>query len=216
MITRRTPEELKAALDNQRAALTDSCKAFDEGKKWEALRIAVAIYTIVHDGGKRNKSILTQLGLKDTIQFLASGIFIDGKNLLRDAPMVAMQIRGEGTVDNPLPPTAEYIAHCTAGYPSTDRMMPFLQWWERDLIFRDRSFSLTRKKLTFNLRSVEGGAHYDAMVEDPNYLRFSTEQPTTPQVGIGESSRALLGAELATMRQIGWELLQSLDRMMPF
>jgi hypothetical protein len=205
MATRRAPEELKAALDAQRQALFDSCMAFDEGKRWEAMRIAVAVYVLVHDGGKKNKSILTQMGLKDRIKFLASGKYIDGGNLLRDAPLVGMKIYAGGT--------AEYVAHCATEFSSANRMLSFLEWWERDRVFRDGSFSLTRKKLTYNLRSVQGGAHFDEMVRDPNYLRFSQAQLTTPQAGTAGSLKAILGAELATMRQIGWELIQILDAL---
>jgi hypothetical protein len=205
----RSPEELRNALNDQLEALAASCAGYDDGKKWEALRIAVAVNTIVHDGGRNSVSILRQIGLKEGLRFVASGKFIDCKNVLADTPLVAIRIHGGDE------PWAEHIPRFKA-FAENSRALSFSDWWERDLIFRDASFQLSRKNLVFNLRSVEGGAHYDAMVKDPNYLRFAQEQASKPIVQFnstsGESmSAVVLGAELATMRQIGWELMKTLE-----
>jgi hypothetical protein len=191
-------------LDTQRAALAASCEAYDGGRRWEALRVAVSVYTIVHDSGRNNKSLLTQAGIKDRLSFICSGQYVDGKNLGRDAPLVSIKIYGDGT--------AEYIPISESGFPTVSRAVPFQEWWERDKIFAEGQarFSLTRKRLTFNLRSKEGGAHYDSVIEDPNYLRFAHSQITAPHIGRADQLRPLLGAEFATMRQIGSELIQTL------
>jgi hypothetical protein len=191
------------ALANQLAAMASSCGSYDAGNAWEATRIATAIHVIVHDGGKNNTSLLTQVGLKPRLKFVATGKAIDGRNLLRDVSLASIRVYGDGR--------AEYRPQCPDFQPEL-RLLSFNDWWERDLILRDRSFTLTRKRLTFNLRNIEGGAHYEGLVRDPNYLRFSQEHLTTPYVIKGtQLPKPILGAELASMRQMAWELSKSLE-----
>jgi hypothetical protein len=82
----RPREEVLDALNQQREALIASCKSYDEGNRWEALRLATAVYIIVHDGGRNSKSILTQLGLRGSLRFVGSGIpCIPGKGRVHGA-----------------------------------------------------------------------------------------------------------------------------------
>ena len=88
MAWKRTVAETKEALDVQRRAIVASCAAYDNGEKWEALRLATAVYLVVHDGGKNNKSLLTQLGVRDATKFIASARPANPNNLLRETPLV--------------------------------------------------------------------------------------------------------------------------------
>lgn len=108
--------------------------------------------------------------------------------------------------------TAEYRPKLD-GHPDEEpRRLQFHEWWSDDIKFRDGAFRLTRKSLVFSLRNQEGGAHLDPVLSDPNYLRFAREQLTTPfVVAPGRQPTPILGAELASMRQIAWELLKTLD-----
>jgi hypothetical protein len=199
----RTHEELDRALDIQRRAILASSSAYDAGDWWEALRLATAVFVVVHDGGKRNKSILSQLGIRGRLRFVASGFHYSPTNVLRETHLLSMRVYGDGT--------AEYRP-LLGGAAWPHRVLQFTDWWEKDTIFRDGQFSLTRKSLTFSLRNQEGGAHFDESIRDPNYLRFAKEQLTTPYiVAHGLPPKPILGAELATMRQIAWELLKTLE-----
>jgi hypothetical protein len=194
---------VEKALEIQCRAILASSIAYDGGKWWEALRLATAVYVVVHDGGKRNKSILSQLGARGRLRFVASGFQYGPTNVLRQTHLLSTRVYGDGT--------AEYRP-LLSGAAWPHRLLQFHEWWESDVIFRDGQFSLTRKSLTFSLRNQEGGSHFDESIGDPNYLRFAKEQLTTPYiVAHGLPPKPILGAEFATMRQIAWELLKTLE-----
>jgi hypothetical protein len=197
----RLPEEVKMALDVQRNAMAASAKSYDDGNKWEALRLATAVHVIVHDAGG-TKSLLKQLGIKGSLRFFASGPKSNPNNLIRESLLVSVRIFGDGS--------AEYVPRLDHNH-HPPRLVQFHEWWEEDIIFREGTFFLSRKRLVFVLRSQEGGSHFDPVLKDPNYLRFSREQITTPYVSGGGTSTPVLGAELATMRQVAWELTKTLD-----
>jgi hypothetical protein len=161
------------------------------------------VYVVVHDSGKKERSILTQLGIRGRLRFAASGFQYSPTNVLRETHLLSTRVYGDGT--------AEYRP-LLDGVPWPLRFIQFSEWWKKELIFRDGQFRLTRKTLTFNLRNKEGGGHFDPSIQDPNYLRSAKEQLTTPYViAHGLPPKPILGAELASMRQIAWELLKTLD-----
>jgi hypothetical protein len=199
----RSRDEVERALTIQCNAIRSSSAAYDAGEWWEALRLATAVYVVVHDAGKKERSILTQLGVRGRLRFATSGFQYSPTNVLRETHLLSTRVYGDGT--------AEYRPLLDgAGWPL--RFVQFGEWWEKEIIFRDGKFRLTRKNLTFSLRNKEGGAHFDPSIQDPNYLRFAKEQLTTPfVVARGLPPKPILGAELASMRQVGWELLKTLD-----
>lgn len=90
----RSQDDLKKALQTQIAALGASCAAYDNGAEWEAARLAVAVYLLVHDGGKKDVSILTQLNLRGSLRYVSSAYEISPHNLLASAPLIHVQISG--------------------------------------------------------------------------------------------------------------------------
>jgi len=97
------------------------------------------------------------------------------------------------------------------------RLLQFHGWWEKDVILRDGAVQLTRKRLVFVLRNQEGGGHFSSEMRDHTYLRFAAEQLNTPYVvAPGKPPKPVLGVELASMRQIAWELAKTLEIMDPF
>jgi hypothetical protein len=203
MVWRRTRKEIIEALDIQRLAIEVSCKSYDEGNQWEALRLATAVYLVVHDRGANDRSLLTQLDAKSSMMFLASAPPADENNMLRvSLAGIRLNIGAD--------PIAQYVPKLGLT-PETHRRVPFKEWWEDELIFRFREFSLNRRKLVFTLRSQEGGAHFDIVQQNPNYEELARHGRGTPMV-LGDENAAMpiLKAELASMRQIAWELLESL------
>jgi hypothetical protein len=95
------------------------------------------------------------------------------------------------------------------GSISGPRWLPFSKWWDEDAIFSSGGGRnlLTRKSLTFGLRNKDGGSHYDPRVEDQDYARMTDGSWIFTT---GEKRETVRGEELASMRQIGWEVLQSL------
>jgi hypothetical protein len=200
----RSSNELAEALVNQMRALQASCESYDRGNKWEALRLATAVYVIVHDGGKRNRGLLTHIGVKTTMKFLASGKEVDPDNLIADTPLVGLQLGG---TEN-----AAYVPLLNQ-HPNLHRWVSFGEWWERDSIFRsgDNKHSLSRKKLVFALRNQDGGSHFDEVVMDPNYAEM-THGKGWISVSPDGLQRPVRQLEMATMRQVAWELQQSLKK----
>jgi hypothetical protein len=199
----RPVEEVVCAFRNQCKALASSCAAYDGGEKWEAGRIAVAVVTLVHDRGKSHKSILTRLGVRESILFASSGPPHNPRNLMREMPLVISEIGGWGGRHVPILDTSPYL-----------RGTYFSEWWDSEIILRDGSHMLTRSQLSDELRNVEGdGAHFDMELRNPNYVQLAREQISTPYLLIEGDNEPIpmLDAHHASMRQIGWELLETFE-----
>ncbi len=200
---KRTPEELALALNNQKSALLSSCQAYDAGQKWEALRLATATYVLVFDAGNAQRSLLTQLGTKGSLQFLSSGRVTANPNAIgRYNPLVLVQLRANGTAD--------YVPILDFAGPYAPKRLPFDEWWEREVVFKDGPAALTRKQLVLSLRNQDGGSHLDDEVRNPSYVELSRRARTF--VGTTAATTPVLQAELAMMRQIAWELLKTLGQ----
>jgi hypothetical protein len=190
----------------QRRLMAASCKSFDEGEPFEALRLATIVYTLVYDGGKIY-SLLSQLDLKKRMVFIGSGAAVT-KKILREADRFAPLIE----LARP-PDKYEFVPICTYFKRRHEhyeqRELRFHRWWEEEIIFFDGENKLTRKKLVFALRNQEGGSHYDKEVLDPNYKSF------TKPMFVMSMARGIMARmerlELATMRQIAEEIEASIQ-----
>ncbi len=208
MSRRRDADELREAFEAQKSALTSSCKAYDEGEKWEALRLATTIYILVRDGGKKNRSILTQMGIRNSMEFaVPTSPAADPRNLASYTPLVMLQLRlGEGGGG------VNYVPRLNE-FPSGHRMLRFDEWWDRELVYRSGGdqHRMTREKLVFALRNLDGGAHYDEEIRDPNYIEMTHGKSWVAHLPDG-TVKPVRQLELASMRQIAWEILDSLER----
>lgn len=202
---RKTREEIAQTLRDQISALEASAAGYDAGNKWESTRIATTVHTIVHDGGKNNKSLLTQLGMRPSLRFVSSGNDLMPGNIARETPLVRMQLR---TFPDK-PPEAAYVPHLKDNRKQP-KFSQFPTWWDSELIFKDGDFKLTRKKLVFALRNNEGGSHSDEVLLNPSYIKLRNPGLTTPKLVTPSGAAPMLQAELATMRQIAWELAETL------
>jgi hypothetical protein len=68
----RSRHDLLDALAIQRRHMAVSCAAYDAGDHSEAVRLATCVCNLVHDAGKTYRSIMGQLGIKDTHTSLAT------------------------------------------------------------------------------------------------------------------------------------------------
>ncbi len=198
----RDQDELQTVFNVQVRALRASCASYDQGHKWEALRLATATFVLVHDGGKSAKSILSQMGIKNSMKFVASGSEINPRNVAASMPLVLLKLGRGGMTYVPR------LDHA----PHKQKLISFDAWWEKDCIYasgRGRH-KLNRKKLVFALRNLEGGSHYDAELKDPNYIQAAYGKDWVLESEDGEKPVRQL--ELATMRQVVWELLETFER----
>lgn len=211
----RTTEELRRACVIQSRHLTASCRAYDAGDVWEALRIATIVYIMVHDAG-RNRSIFNQLGIKHHMMFMATGAEVSfdlRKRADRFTPLVEFEsFREERRKNANLKMVPRFVPVSTywhrRGKQPALRQLTFEDWWETDIIFFDDEKALTRKKLVLTLRNQEGGSHLDPEVVNPNYLAL--RKPFW-MVTLGYGFGQMAGLELATMRQIAEELKISIQ-----
>jgi hypothetical protein len=188
------------ALDIQRRALEASCRSYDAGEKWEALRLATHTYTLVHDHAKKSRSVLTQLGAMDGLKFVSACGTPPPRLIGQWNPLVVIHM----LADRP----SEYLPKLDeVTVPIT--MVSFKQWWERDIIFKDSAVSLTRKRLVFALRNQDGGSHLDEELRDPGYVELAKVSRTFAKRP-DHAPQFLLEAESAIMRHVAWELTKTL------
>jgi len=108
--------------------------------------------------------------------------------------------------------------------------LPFSRWWEEDIFKTADGEKLSRMNLVSALRSQDGGSHIDEELTDTNYValklrndprvrRSKSDPAKKPRmlIFVGTSplddTEPIPNAHLATMRQIAWELRQSINRV---
>jgi hypothetical protein len=197
----RSQKELRDALGTQRRHMAASCAAYDAGDHSEAVRLATCICNLVHDARKTYRSIMGQLGIKDTHTFFGTNI-PDGAAVpaiaLRYTPLVELD---RLYLPPRVVPLVTYYKNRNAYFGVRD--LSFDEWWDKDIIFLDGPHRLTRRQLVLTLRDQEGGSHYDAEVRNTNFGPL--KQPVfmfIPGKGLGR----MKDLELATMRQVAEEL----------
>jgi hypothetical protein len=193
--SKRTREELIELLAEQRSALAASCQNYDGGNEWEAARLATTIFTLLHDGGP-------QLGVRGSLRFASTAWPpVDPENLITETPLVMMRLTDGG---------AKYLPKCGEG-PFAPRRLQFPHWSADELIYRDGSFQLSRRRLVFALRHQEGGSHIGELTDEA-YIRFKTKAIWSFGRGVGPPE-PVYGAVAATMRQLAWEVMETLTQL---
>lgn len=215
---RRTDEEVGAALVEQRDFLRRSCEAYDAGILAEAKRIATAIYIICHDGsGTNTRSLLRQLKLKDGLKFISTAKSLEDGAVPRTALAGAMYLGG-GMAFVPW-----FL--CVNDEKPVRREVAFSRWWEETVFetVRQREIipngatpyiadkTLSRKNIVFFMRSQDNGSHFDRELRDEAYSAMAKWR-TGFEYELGETGvfNRVPNPHLATVRQIAWELEQTL------
>jgi hypothetical protein len=201
------PDRLTANLREQLDFLEASCARFDEGYEHEAKRIALSIRVLVHDT-KRSQSLLGLLGMKGALRF------VDTAQSLQMTSTFELAL---GLVVAVMEPKQERYEPYLDAYGS-DRRVPFDDWWGTVLVrpvdFRRREKQgeravFTRKDFILGAANQEGGGHVD-----PNPTRWWRDLRDQDYLGAMEVRPGVPVAQLvpATIRQIGWEVLETLGR----
>lgn len=194
-----------SALQHQVYAIRASCAGYDDGRHWEAMRLAVAIHIIARDVG-RNRSLLTQLGLSQSIYIptLSVGVDVDSRT-----PEVAL------AKVNPEPESWEwrmrYCALCHWPIPREFMArddMGIRPWLSQVVMVAPKIGHLTRDQIVASARDQDGGAHFDANLALPAYSAFTRNLTL-----LWELHETYERALVATIRQIAEELLGGLRRL---
>ena len=207
MKQQQSREDLERHFKDALDALRLSSKAFDDGYRGEAKRLAATARVLLHDTGA-SCSLLEQLGLKRCVEYLSTPSPYGAGNLLTENHLIMMRAasHGGGTsilyvpVLDDFPPIAPW------------QRLGFDAWWEQGVIRDNQGRTLTRKKMTLALANKDGGAHVDPRL-DEIYADLSRNNSLawyacTP---CGSPMPPEDGPELAIMRQIAHELIKTLE-----
>ena len=202
----QTEEELKDHLKDQIHFLIESSNAYDSGSISEAKRLAVAIRILVHDTDS-SRSLLTLLK-KEHIGFYDTAYDYDPSNLLVVCGLLMMKMGPGG---------GEYVAPLGTGSPQRylKGKIPFAQWWDEIVLVDGKGGKLTRGDLVLKVCDKDGGAHVDLKLDEA-YHDFSRENSLGWKFQKDGVEQDFAGRpELASVRQIGYEVLKSLKDEFP-
>ncbi|OIN86820.1 MAG: hypothetical protein AUJ12_04180 [Alphaproteobacteria bacterium CG1_02_46_17] len=172
-------------LNTQVKFLIRSCEHFDQGDEDEAKRLATHLRTLLHDKTKsRSRSLLSQLGIKEDVLFIDSGIYRDKltsaiNNYYKDKGQ-GIAVAGHSPMDvglvipYPLPdgtfgwkaPCREFRFHQNdPRFGAQSQPNSFKTWWETPLIEASSLLSFSRKNIVLIMANQDGGAHSDPMLD---------------------------------------------------
>jgi hypothetical protein len=97
--------------------------------------------------------------------------------------------------------------HLTEWYPGYLRLK-FNDWWKKEVV-NNRGSSYSRMDLVINVANKDGGAHIDPALPSEYY---SIKNSELSLIVDGMETRFDRNIVYASVAQIGWELLNSIDR----
>lgn len=210
--------DLLTKLRSQVGFMKRSCTAFDDGHEDEGERLALAVRILVHDT-PQSHSLLAQVGVKTMLRFTDTSIDEDDP-VIHDGELIhgALVVHaGLVIIKAQLgpSPSSRFAALLAPDSDSarTRQPVPFLRWWERAFLKDNAGLTITRSKVSRDVANKDGGAHIAPTVSEA-YRRLSagTGVPLQPAAGRSELAHQF---GMATMRQIAWELLDTLEREIP-
>jgi hypothetical protein len=196
---KRPREELEQLLAHQRKALASSCAAYDSGEHWEAERLANAVFTLFHDGGSI-VSLLTQLGLLDSLSLISSGrIDVTPELFFANPTLTRVTASEDGTM---------IFIPRLGNVPDAIRPVDFQTWWKKEVIFYNKieNLNLTRQRLVNSMRHQDGGSHVGKLT-DSSYISL---RAGAGWKRVGENGDPAILAATASMRQVAWEVTETL------
>lgn len=197
------PERLITALTEQRQMLEASARSYDAGNSWEAKRMATVIHVLMFDKG-RQESLLRRLTVRGKLQFVSTKIDLPG-SVVPFAPLTLISMSPSGTVIVP------QCVPCPDSNPNS-QLMRFHAWWDQ-LVYKTPDLGgFTRAALITMMRDRDA-AHVDNSTS-PLYEAMAAS--VDPRLTINSQSggeRGIPGAHLATVRQIAWEVVETLKQL---
>ena len=207
----RTVEEKEREFRGAFSRLQRANSSFDEGNIFETGAIALNVFALVHDASKRQPSALTLVGRKTGLSFVDTAASLNPDNLASELPMVKMEVAFGGFRYLPFLDSAPSFI-----YDQADQ--PFDQWWTKPVIKSQGGRTYSRKNLIFHFRHERGGhvgrsyqSHDGQSAADFAALCRENVGGWVYTDGSVEYQPEF-GPEYSTVRQIGWEVEQTLLR----
>jgi len=157
----RTHSDLILRFKEQYGFLLRSNEAYDRGYEDEAKRIALVLRILFHDSKKNKRciSVLTQLGIKDKIEFLDTASEYDEKNLLTFSGLTYQSF----SIDNSRRASTSYKPIFDP--PWGEKLCSYESWWNQIVIKNKFNNLFVRKDIVLNVSDTDGGAHVDANLD---------------------------------------------------
>lgn len=230
-----TRDQVVAQFDRQIKFLRNSCAAYDAGDHDEAALIAVRLRVLLQDT-RNQKSLFTQLGIKDTISYVDTGVYRkpfndavqaliqeteSGSVFVADSPthvgLVEAGEVGDGRVGWFAPLRLERFMPGSPPWKAMRRVTSFEPWWRDELVESSSGKAFSRRDLVLIMAEQDGGAHVDPSINadyadlcvDPLMQAVAGNFTASPDVAIPD---VLHNVAYASVRQIAFEVITTLAR----
>lgn len=195
--------DLEKQFEDQLELLILACKSYDAGHEVVGKHIALSLRVFLH-GTERSQSLLSLVGLKD-ISFIDSSGGIRFDNLLTSSSLTLTKL----STNDP-----RFVPRCL--FPDNPaipkRGATFSDWWTQIVIVDTNGHQFSRREIVLNVANTDGGAHVDPTLDEA-YMQLSRHNSLGWQAVSGDIIRAYPGPELACIRQIAFELVESLEKI---
>lgn len=205
----QSKSELETHLIEQLEFLQRSAKHYDLGAESEAKRMAATIRVLLHDTSSSH-SLLDQLKMKK-IGFLDSSVPYDEKSNEYHFGLISVELSFDGKmhlVGKNLP----LLDNPKKTFKTKKKF--FADWWNQTVIVDSHKNKFSRRMLILSIANTDGGAHVDPKL-DAEYKALSRENSMGLSVGTNGSDTPILGVELASVRQIAYEIIVSIKDRYP-
>ena len=209
---RKSEGELRIELEEQIFAFRASLDGYDRGDLWEAKRIASSIYVLCFDGSGRTKSLLGMLGLLNGLKMhdTANSVIPNNIDVVMVVPpthLLSLQMGPSGT---------HFIPTCQRkNWDPQSVKVGFQRWWNDPIFYPASKIVLSRKNVIFTARTQDGGSHVDDRIKNLDYRILKTVGQISVTAGGDYGSGPIGNAIWPIIRQIGWEVDQTLREISP-
>ncbi len=200
---KQSKSDLLNHLQDHISFLSLSAKSFDQGVEGEAKRIAVSLRVLLHDTSQSH-SLFKQLGQK--ISFFNTANKYAPDNLLSHHGLTALRVGNN---------ESKHIAPLADRHKDKPLKQSFFHdWWNEAVIVDKHKKKFRRRDLVLVLANQDGGAHVDPGLDEA-YSRLSRENSVGWVTNVGGKEAPVRPVELASVRQICYEVLYTLKLKFP-
>ncbi|KST49673.1 hypothetical protein NE256_13100 [Enterococcus faecium] len=203
-----TEDNLKDSLNEQYHFLLQSASQFDKGNFFEAKRLATTSRVLLRDT-RNSASLLKQLGVKDSLLYYNTSLFIKDV-VLYSGPVTIATIPNKlnGQYFNTYWPLFDEYGPS----PTLVPLLSFDHWYNTKMLINGID-SFTRKEIIGYLADQDGGAHIDAEIDKKYHnLKQSVYSMSMQQLNTFSKNLPFENLHYALMRQIAHELIVTLNK----
>ena len=199
----KSQDELIEDLLLQLQFLSDSSKNFDEGKNYEAIRMATTLRVLLRDTPKQH-SLFEQLDIRKKIYYLNTSTGYSPNNLLTQQCLLMMRMSAQESGSK-----GEYLPFF--GEVAQKRWSTVGSWWNEIVIADGKQNTFTRQEIILYLSDQDGGAHVDPSLDEKYFnLKNRNSMKWVYSDRQGREKQLDNSPVYMTVRQICYELMYSI------